>query len=155
LFDSDSQSVNVAPTAEAAHGVLERHPDCQRIETSAADSFTAMGRAEKAFLLACGARHRIVIVDEQRELTSLDLDEDTLITAGDMDWNGTGELLAIGHHGAAVTVVALTAAGGKLTPVYTFNGALEPCARIAIFYRFVQPKLEFREEKPAKRCAGQ
>ncbi|HEY4103909.1 MAG TPA: hypothetical protein VGM44_08460, partial [Polyangiaceae bacterium] len=154
LFDSDSQSVNVAPALEAVAGVLRRQPDCQRVATTAPGSFTAMGQAEQAYLLECGATHRVVIADDAHDLVSLDLAEDTLTAAGDMDWNGTDELLVIGHHGAALTVRALSAVGGKLKPVYEFDGTPEACARIAIFYRFVKPNLEFRLEKPAKRCAA-
>jgi hypothetical protein len=152
LFDSDSEPNDVPPNSDSVKAVLAREPSCSRALTVAPGAFTGAGRDEQAYLLACGAKQRVVIATESATVASLDVSEDTLIAAGDMDWDGNGELLLIGHAGPRTTVRVLRADGAKLSPVYTFTVALEPCAHTIIYYRFVKPSLDFREDKLPKRC---
>ncbi len=155
LFDSDSQAQNVPPNPAATAELLRREPDCVRAETVAEGAFTKSGSDEDAYLLSCGATQRLVIVADGAKnapLASLDVAEDTLEAAGDMDHDGQSELLLIGHAGPRITVRALRAAGAKLDVVYTFSMTLEPCWHSIIYYRLLKTGLDFREDKLPKRC---
>ena len=159
LFDSDAQSGNVAPDPASVAQLLAREPGCTGGLTVASGGltpgtgFTVGGSGETAYLLACGATQRVVVANEKAILASLDVPEDTLEAAGDMDANGAQELLVIGHPGARITLRALRVDGERLTPVYVFNMTLEPCTHTIIYYRLLSSGLDFREDKLPKRCA--
>jgi hypothetical protein len=152
LFDSDSQPNNVAPSAESAAAVLGREPSCTRAITVGSGAFSGKDRDENAWLLACGAQQRLVIANEKATVLSLDVGEDTLITAGDMNFDGDQELLLIAHAGPRVSVRVLGVDAGKLTSLYTFAVRPDPCAHTIIYYRLMKTGLEFREETLPKRC---
>ena len=159
LFDSDSQPNNAPPDPAAAVAILAREPGCTRALSiangglTAGSGFTVGGFGETAYLLACGATQRVVIANEQGPITALDVPEDVLEAAGDMDWNGAQELLVIGHAGPRLTVRALRIEGKQLTPVYVFNMTLEPCSHTILLYRLLSSGLDFREDKLPKRCS--
>ncbi len=155
LFDSDSQSQNVPPSPASTVEVLQREPGCTRVETVTEGVFTKNGSDEDAYLLSCGATERLVIVADAAKsvpLASLDVAEDTLEAAGDMDHDGRSELLLIGHAGPRITLRAVHGAGAKLDSVYTFSMTLEPCSHTIIYYRQLSTGLDFREDKLPKRC---
>ena len=152
LFDSDSQSRNMPPAPESVADVLRLEPACSRVDTVTAGAFTGVNRDERAYLLSCGATKRVVIAAEHGIVASLDVSEDVLEDAGDLDLDGPRELLLHGPAGPVINVRVLRADGSKLSSLYAFTAASEPCARVTIFYRFVKPNVEFRVEKVAKRC---
>jgi hypothetical protein len=152
LFDSASQPSNVLPVAVSFSDVLRQEPDCSRVITFGEGAFTSPGEDETAFLLACGATQRVVIASGKALVASLDVPEDTLEEAGDLDWDGRRELLLIGHAGPRITVRVLHAAGGNLSPIYDYSATPDACTHVVIFYRFVQPKLEYRVDTEPKRC---
>jgi len=155
LFDSDSQSNNVPPNPASTAELLRGEPGCVRAETVAEGAFTNSGSDEDAYLLSCGATQRVVIVADGAKntpLASLDVAEDTLEAAGDMDHDGRSELLLIGHAGPRITLRALHATGAKLDSIYTFSMTLEPCWHSIIYYRLLKTGLDFREDKLPKRC---
>jgi hypothetical protein len=153
LFDSDSQSSNtLPPTPESAADVLRKEPECSRAIAVATGGFTTTSRDERAYLLACGATERVVIADEQAIVASLDVSEDTLIDAGDLDLDGPHELLLVGHAGTKSELRALRADHGRLLPVYVFTAAPDACSHVIVYYRLVKPHLEFRVDTLPKRC---
>ena len=152
LFDSDSESSNVPPAPESVADVLRLEPTCSRADTVTTGAFTGTNRDERAYLLSCGATRRVVILAEHGIVASLDVSEDVLEDAGDLELDGPHELLLHGHAGSNIDVRVLRADRGKLSSVYVFTAAPGPCARVAIFYRFVKPSVEFRVEKASKRC---
>jgi hypothetical protein len=154
LFDSDSQPGDVPPTPDAEALRVVRETGCARVLTSGNGSFTAQGADETAYLLACDATQRLVVANKHATLASLEVPEDVLETAGDMDLDGDQELLLIGHAGARVTVRALRMDGHQFSAVYTFNMTLEPCTHTIIYYRLLAKGLDFREDKLPKRCSA-
>ena len=159
LFDSDSQSSNVPPDPASVAQLLAREPGCTRAlgfasgGLTAGTGFTVGGFDETAYLLECGATQRVVVANQKATLASLDVPEDTLEAAGDMDAHGAQELLLIGHAGSQLTLRALRVDGKQLTPVYAFNMTLEPCTHTIIYYRLLSSGLDFRQDKLPKRCA--
>jgi hypothetical protein len=120
--------------------------------TFAEGSFTQKGRREKAYLLDCGAVRRLVVVFGDAIAASLDVPEDVLIAAGDIDRSGEEDLLLIGHADRQVAVRVISAAGGKLTPLYSLTAPLEPCAHTVVHYRTIDGAPQFHDEREPKRC---
>ena len=153
LFDSDSLPSNVPPPAsDTVKAVLAREPSCVHVETIASGAFSAPGRAEQAYLLSCGSTRRLVTVSDAAAVAPLDVAEDILEEAGDLDLDGRRELLLIGRSAASDTVRVLGANGGRWATVASFSVPLEPCSHTIFSYRLVNARLEYREDKLPKRC---
>jgi hypothetical protein len=152
LLDTDSESSNVPPAPALVADVLRHEPACSRVLTVATGGFTSTDRDETAYLLSCGATQRVLITNEKGTLASLDVPEDTLEDAGDLDLDGPHELLLHGHAGPGTNVRVLRFGGGQLSTFYTFTATPGPCEHIVIFYRLVKPNMEYRVDKPPKRC---
>ena len=152
LFDSDSLSSNVPPSPELAAEALRSEPSCTRVDTLATGSFTGTNRDERAFLLSCGATRRVVIFDEKARVAALDVSEDVIEDAGDLDLDGPHELLLHGHAGPKTTVRVLRFSGGQLSSFYSYAVTPDPCAHTIIYYRLVKPNMEYRVDTQPKRC---
>ena len=153
LFDSDSQPINVPLPPGSDTDVLRSQPSCSRVDTATTGSFTNARQDERAYLLTCGATHRLLIVGEHAVVRSLDVTADTLQDAGDLDWQGGHELLLIEHQGSKLELRVLSAQGAKLSVVYRFVATPGLCEHVVISYRLMGSNLEYRVEKAPKRCA--
>jgi hypothetical protein len=152
LFDSDSQSRSMAPPPALATAVLQQEPDCSSVDTWATGSFSGINRDETAYLLTCGATRRLVLRTEQAKLASLDVSEDTLGDAGDLDLDGPHELFLLGHAAGATSIRVLRFNAGKLVPIYALTSPPDPCSHTIIYYRLLAPNMEYRVDKLPKRC---
>jgi hypothetical protein len=153
LFDSALQENNAPPAPEVAVGVLRHQPSCSHVDGFTEGAFTsASGGDQTAYLLSCGATKRVVISDEKVTLATLDVTEDVLADAGDLDADGRHELILYGHAGAGRTVRVLRFDKGRLSSIYAFSPTPDPCMHSIVYYRFVTPNVEYRVDKVPKRC---
>ncbi|HEY1536560.1 MAG TPA: hypothetical protein VGF76_21210, partial [Polyangiaceae bacterium] len=91
-------------------------------------------------------------VADQSILATLDVSEDVLEDAGDLDLDGRHELVLYGHAGPTKTVRVLRFDAGKLSSIYAFSPTPDPCVKTIVYYRFVTPNVEYRVEEVPKRC---
>ena len=153
LYDTGAPPASKPVAADEAQSVVGRvGPPCTRAEAGVAGAFSGRGARENAYLLACGAGHRLVVLGADKVVASLDLPEDTLLEVGDLDMDGDNELLVVGHQGGKTTARLLDADGAQLVPVYEFSAMGDPCARATITYRLKGGGLEFHVETQTQPC---
>ena len=158
LFDSDAQPYDVpAPLTDTTRDLLRQNAGCDRVLTTASGAFTSATADERAYLLACGAQQRLVIASESEPRTrvALDLPEDLLETAGDLDQDGTRELLVIAHAGAHLDVRVLKARPGAMSVLYALPLTIAPCSHVVVSYHTGARGLEFRVDEQPARCSSQ
>src|SRR5882724_4139974 len=135
LFDSDLQENNAPPAPDIAAKLLRQQPSCSQVDAFTEGAFTSPNNAQTAYLVSCGTTKRVVIADDKATLATLDVSEDVLGDAGDLDLDGRHKLGLYGHAGPVITVRVLRFDKGQLSSIYAFSPKPDPCMHAIVYYR--------------------